>query len=466
MIWEQTQTLLRTLVINKSQQKNYTMANIEEVDKPTNKIVSLALQYIIVLTLLLSIPFDRTYYSQPFNQTVPFFLRILSLINYRPTWNVGSNSGLSVFGGLSLYFLVSLPITILWYVFDKKFSQHLARWKYYLWVFLRIRLASLLVVYGLFLLFRLEAPYPTLSDLHTRYGYFLPWKIYYLSLGVSAAGYETTIGTIEILSAVLLLFYRTTFLGAGLTAFLFINIVLANFAYHMGDQVISIYILLLAIFVLAYNFQPLYSVLIKRKPIKPHFYAPKDTATWKKFRVYFRSIFMLLILSLAILVGKDKNQWPYPSSKGIEGIVGFYDVSSFQLDSIVHPYSQTDSIRWVDVIFEKWNTLSVHYNHSVNINTERPGELAALVGTLNYENSGNGDREFYEYTFEPVSQTLNLKNKNNKQDSLKFHFSKDSSGAIILKGNDLKGKSLVIALSPIDKSYLLHKGRRKPVSIF
>ncbi len=426
---------------------------------------SLPLQLFIVWMVLLAIPFGHEYYRHFFDSGRPFFVRLLSIVNYRPGWNVASSNTVAIFKPWLIIFAISILIAIVWNFSDKHFTKNKQSWKYYLWVFLRIRLSSLLIVYGLLLLFRLEAPYPTISELHTRYGYVLPWKIYYLSLGVSSAGYESTIGAIEILSALLLLFSRTSFLGAGLTVFLFINIVLANFAYHIGDQVLSVYILLLALAVLLYNFQSLYNLLVARKQSVPDSYFPNFSSSQNKLRILFKYIYILSTFILTLIVLNDKQNWPCPNKKGIEGIAGFYDVKVFNIDGVDYPYSQTDSVRWVDVVFEKWNTISIHYNKPAIINTERPGALFTDVNqTLNYENIGNGDRVFYQYEFD--NSTLTLNNKNQSGQSFKLHISKGQTGDLTLTGTGFGGKHLQIQLHPVNKTYLLDEGRRKPVYVF
>src|SRR6476661_1959866 len=55
---------------------------------------------------------------------------------------------------------------------------------YWVRVVLRYRLAIGIVAYGIIKLFPLQMPYPSLSNLHTNYGDFYAWKIYFHTLGI------------------------------------------------------------------------------------------------------------------------------------------------------------------------------------------------------------------------------------------------------------------------------------------
>ncbi|ULT40375.1 hypothetical protein KRR40_37110 [Niabella defluvii] len=59
------------------------------------------------------------------------------------------------------------------------------KWYYWLRVLLRYRLAVAAISYGLIKLFPLQMPYPSLGNLHTAYGDFLPWKIYFHTTAIA-----------------------------------------------------------------------------------------------------------------------------------------------------------------------------------------------------------------------------------------------------------------------------------------
>src|SRR5690606_28978233 len=68
---------------------------------------------------------------------------------------------------------------------------------YRLRVSIRYRLALAAVFFGVVKFLPIQIPDATTSDLHTEYGDYLLWKLYYLTNGISKAGYVPVIGVLE-----------------------------------------------------------------------------------------------------------------------------------------------------------------------------------------------------------------------------------------------------------------------------
>src|SRR5690606_32374970 len=151
-------------------------------------------------------------------------------------------------------------------------------------VLLRYRLALAVIFTGIVKIVPIQIPEPTLSDLHTEYGDFLLWKIYYLTNAVSSAGYLPLLGILEITGGLLLLNRKTTAIGAGLLAALLLNIVLVNYVYGIGEQVYSSFLLLLALAILWYDVPRLYALLFKESKTYPDGFIPYYSAKIGKFR--------------------------------------------------------------------------------------------------------------------------------------------------------------------------------------
>ncbi|MBN9380987.1 MAG: hypothetical protein J0H74_09485 [Chitinophagaceae bacterium] len=430
---------------------------------------SFALQFGIVFLLILTLPLDRYYYRQisAIHLGNIHFQDLFQFANYIPFLGHAGRWGLQSFAGWGWALGLALVLSLIWSYYDKKFLGNEAYWYYGLRVVLRYRLAAALLSYGFILIFAVQAPYPALSDLHTKYGFFLPWRIYYDSLAVSSAGYVPTLGLIEVLGGIFLLFRRTSLIGAGIAAFLLINIVLANFAYELGDHVISVYLLLIALVLIAYDAPRLYQLLFKEKTTQPDKFDPVFSGKWPKTRLILKGGFVIFFFIYASLLLKSsyRGKWPFPDTPGLQGAEGFYDVRHFSSNGIDRPYSLTDSLRWEDVVFEKWNTLSVNVNRQVPVNYTRPAvtyQATALLRT--YEGLGNGDRLFY--TYEIHGNHLSLVNKNDPADTYELDITRPSAGQILLEGSDHSGNRLQIQLNKINKKYLLYLGRRHPVKVY
>ena len=414
-----------------------------------------------VFLLLLTLPLDPHYYQQLFaaREGGLHFQDLFRITNFTPYWGQYGTWGLQSFTGWLWALLVAVPVAVVWNRLDKNFDARYPQWQYALRVVLRYRLAIALLAYGFLLLFPLQVPYPSISDLHTRYGDFLPWKIYYHSLGVAASGYESTLGFIEILTALLLIGRRTATIGAGIAAAALINVVLANFAYDLGQQVLSVYLLLIASVILLHDVSRLYHLLVKETRAVADKFVPPFSASaviWRRWTKIAFTLFFITYASLAYSSYKH-DRWPYPGKPGLAKAAGFYNVSHFVIDGQELPYSLTDTVRWQNVVLEAWNTLSIRSVQHVRPNLNGP----EINEQTDLENEGNGGRRFYSYSVS--GEEIFLVNKNERSDSIAFRLQRPDANTILLDATNYHGHTLHVQLDVQEKTYLLHLGRRKPV---
>ena len=416
-----------------------------------------------VFLLLLTIPLTGNYYRQLFKTDWSHFQDVFQAVNYVPKFFMGSEWGLGSFSGWGIALIISLIAAYIWGFVVKDIDQKEPQLYYWLRVIIRFRLAIALLSYGIIKIFPVQLPGPTLSDLNTAYGDFLPWKLYYLSTGVASAYYEQSLGAIEFLAGFLLLFRRTTIIGAGLATALLVNIVLINYAYHLSDQLYSVYLLILSVFLLLYDAPRLYNLLIKEKRAKPDHFSPSYKPKFKWAVKLAFMAFAIFFSSITYASYRNSN-WPYPDTPGLTGAAGVYDVKNFEWNGNIKPYSLTDSLRWVDVVFEKWNVLSIKKNRNAPINPVSPILAFQKNGSEDYESKGNAGRFFYSY--ELKDSTVKLTNKNDGADTLILSISRPAKDIIQLSGTDAERNALKVVLRKLPKEYLLQKGRRKKVSVY
>ncbi|WP_316796764.1 beta-carotene 15,15'-monooxygenase [Pedobacter agri] len=418
---------------------------------------------IFVFLLLLTIPLTGSYYSQLFKTDWSHFQDVFQAVNYVPKFFVGKEWGFGSFSGWGIAFIISLIVAYVWGFWVKYSNQKEPEIYYWMRVIVRFRLAISLMSYGIIKIFPVQLPGPTLSDLHTAYGDFLPWKLYYLSTGVASAYYEQSLGAIEFLAGLLLLFRRTTIIGAGLATSLLINIVLVNYAYHLSDQLYSVYLLILSIFLLLYDVPRLYNLLIKERKAKPDNFNPVYKPRFKLPLKLAFVAFAIFFSSITYASYRNSN-WPYPNTPGLNGAAGCYNVEGFEWNGQLKPYSTTDSLRWVDVVFERWNVLSIKKNINAPINALSPSLTFQKNGLEDYESKGNAGRFFYSYKVS--GSTIKLTNKNNVKDTFHLTIYRPGQDIIQLDGTDANNDSIKVVLKKLPKEYLLQKGRRKKVSVY
>ncbi len=377
-----------------------------------------------------------------------------------PTWGLASYANLGIV-------LVAAAGGLCW-TFLGKAREDNDQLYYWLRAGVRYRLAIAMIGYGLAKLFPLQIPAPTISDLHTPYGFFLRWKIYYLSTGIASAHYTQSLGLLEVLGALLLLWRKTATIGAGILASLLFNVVVVNFAYGIGYHVYSSYLLLFALFLLSYDGVRLYRLLVLgRRTAADRFEPVFADARLKAGRRAVRWGTGLFILAYALSVRHSwlKTNWPFSDVGGLPGKAGYYNVSSFILNGSEFPYSVTDTLRWQDVVLEKWNTISVKVNRPIVADAALPSMEYRDNEERDYEQAGNGGRIFYSYSADTVRHLLVLHGKGSVRDNLTLGYEFSGGASILLSGRNERGDSLRIRLDRIEKRYLLKEGNRKPLRI-
>jgi len=335
-------------------------------------------------------------------------------------------------------------------------------------VLLRYRLAIAIVGYGVIKLFPLQFPNLTISDLNTNYADFLPWKIYYLTNSAAAAHYREVLGAAEILAGILLLWRRFSIAGAALAAAILVNVVLANFAYQIGDHVYATLLLLIAAVLLAHDAARLFHLLVFQRHARADRYEPVVSRRIVRTRLLLRAALIVFFVAYATETGfsYSHNRWPYPEAAALPDTAGLYNVREFTVNGNTLPYSLTDPVRWQNVVFERWNTISVRIARPVTIQVANPEIAFEPDNQRDYELAGNGGRHFYSYTVDPAGGEVHLQGKNDPGENFTFTLTRPDDRSIVLAGRDQQGNALRIVLEKVDKKYLLQEGRRKPQTLY
>ena len=365
--------------------------------------------------------------------------------------------------------------TLAWQYAEKKERRWIDNDKLYYWfrTIIRYRLAIGVFAYGFIKLFPVMSPYPSISNLNTEYGYYTDWKIFALSLGV-VPGYESFLGLVEVLAAALLLYRRTASIGAFILLFFIGNIFFSNLAYDGGEYMYSFYLFTLAVAVFSYDADRLYTLTIGGKPASPNTFKPLFKEKLKYIRIGLKAfvlLFFVLLYGTQVSQVYHKGGYKYPVSKGLPNAEGIYNVSSFVINKDTLAYSLTDPVRWKNVVFEKWATISILTNRPVIVDTDNIERVSIANSDRNFEEEEAGSRLYYSYIIDSLNHRLYLKNKNSHYpgDSLQLNYSMPSDGKIILSGIDSQKDSINVLLDKIDKKYLLEeaakKGRRRAIKI-
>jgi hypothetical protein len=340
---------------------------------------------------------------------------------------------------------------------------------YWLRVIVRYRLAIGIIGYGFIKFFPLQAPFPSISNLNTSYGDFNDWKIFSMSLGI-VPNYESFLGAIEIIAGLLLFFRRTATIGALIIVVFTGNVFISNLAYEGGEYVYSIYLVSFALFVLSFDAIRIYNLISLERPTEPNKFKPQLTNRQQTIRLVIKALvifFFVFLYGFKTYSGFRNDPYQFPHTRGLAQASGIYNVSEFRLNNKILPYSATDPVRWKDVVFEKWATISVRSNRPVIVDSANYEQVIQKDADRDYELAGSAGRHYYSYTADTLNHVLALQNKNPhyKGEKLQLKYARPDSSTIILSGINQQKDSIYVVLTKLNKKYPLSMGRRRVLKI-
>jgi hypothetical protein len=432
----------------------------------------IAFRFFFIYFFIQAVPLDWKYFSQLFsiNWGSLHYGDIFNLAHYAPHFYQDSQS----YANWAIVALIALIGTAAWTLADRNKTKEYSVLYYWIRVIVRYRLAIGIIAYGIIKFFPLQAPYPSISNLNTAYGDFTRWKLFSLSLGVVPA-YELFLGLMEIIFGLLLLFRKTATIGAFLIIVFTGNVFVSNIAYEGGEQVYSLYLITLALFIVFFDLQRILSLLVWQKPTAPNTFKPVFTAAWLKYsRLAFKIgvvLFFVVLYGFKTATTYKSDPYQFPTTKGLAGTSGVYNVAEFRLNNDSIPYSKTDLKRWQDVVFETWNTISIKSNRPVIIDSTNTDKVYKEDDKRTYELEGSAGRHYYSYTADTINHLLTLhnKNKNYKGETLQLRYEKAANNQLILSGTDQNKDSVYVVLDKLNKKYLLQEaakvGRRAKLKL-
>jgi hypothetical protein len=391
-------------------------------------------------------------------------------------WGIGS------FASWGIALLIAIVGAAIWTWFARNSPRKEYNTLYY-WLRVVVRYWAALTTmnYGYFKLFPMQMPYPSISNLHTLFGEHAPYRLYWQFVGI-VTWYQVFLGVMEVTAGALLLFRRTTAIGAIFNLVVVYNIVHGNFAYDGGVHVISGEIVLFSAFLFAHYIPDLWRLLIKREDVVPHEYHPVYSRKWQYYTVNgIRILLLFLILPVYFYDSYkgfyDTNRSKEPRGPALTAAQGYYNVTEFQLNGKDIPFSPLDPVRWQDAVFENYGTFTYKVNQALPIRLENTSSTFKDA-EKRYELAGfAGGRRYFSYDVDYATQTLYLEDKFVQGDpshegrprqtpapgkgkgkskgpvKLVWHFSRPSDSRIILTGLDENKNSLYIVLDRIDEKY-------------
>lgn len=293
-------------------------------------------------------------------------------------------------------------------------KEYYSAW-YWLRVIVRYRAGIGIIGFGFTKLLPVQMPYPSLGVLNTNFGDLTAQKIYWLSIGI-VPWYQIFAGVVEVTAGALLFFRKTTTLGAILLLGALGDIVYVNFAYDGGVHVYSSYFVLLAALLLVNDIPKVWKLLVKQEDVVPVNFYPDLSHGWLKYtRISLKSLTIFLFLGVLFylqLINFLYDPYKQPAVAGVKELRGNYAVTTFKLDGQEIPYSPLDTVRWQEVTFENWSTLTFRVNkpHPLDLSNGGGDPQRDVNRTFEITGVAGGQRAFHYYADE-VNKVLYLEDK-------------------------------------------------------
>lgn len=421
----------------------------------------LLFRFFFIYFFIQAVPLDWKYYRDLFaiNWTNLQYRDIFYIARYQPKFFDGPDT----FANWAVVALIAVVGTAIWSYRDKG-RQDYNNLYYWLRVIVRYRLAVGILAYGFIKLFPLQAPLPSISNLNTNYGDFTAWKLFSLSLGI-VPSYESFLGLVEIIGGLLLLNRKTASIGTLIILPFTGNVFMSNLAYEGGEYVYSLYLIVLALFIFAYDAVRLFNLVSLERPTMPNRFRPTFTGWQRTTRLTLKTAFILFFVvfyGAKTYAGYRQGPYHFPQKSGLADASGIYNVREFRINNRVIPYSKTDPMRWQDVVFEKWATISIKSNRPVTLDLSNTEEIYADDQDRMYQLAGSQGRHYYSYDLNPTSQTLRLQNRNKVYagETLTLRYSRPNPSQIILSGLNETQDSIYVVLDKINKKYLVEEAAK------
>jgi hypothetical protein len=197
----------------------------------------------------------------------------------------------------------------------------------------------------------LQMPFPSLTRLIEPYRDFSPMAVLWSSIGASPA-YEIFTGCAEVLGGILLIVPRTTLLGAVVCLADMTQVFALNMTYDVPVKLFSFHLLLMALLLLAPEFERLTDFFIRNRSVGPSA-QPELFGASRANRI---ALAAQLAFGIWLLGMNGHNGWTdwykYGGGRPKSPLYGIWNVEALAIDGQLRSPLLTDYGRWRRAVFD------------------------------------------------------------------------------------------------------------------
>jgi uncharacterized membrane protein YphA (DoxX/SURF4 family) len=344
---------------------------------------------------------------------------------------VVTGSGDTTFNWIVFFLTIALSLffALIWSFLDRK-RPHYSRLNAYLRLYLRYYLAYMLLLYGIIKVFYLQMTPLSLFDLTKTYGSFSPMGVLWRFIGASKA-YSIFAGLSEVIGGILLLFRRTTLLGALIAFIVMVNVFVLNMCYDVPVKIFSFFLVFVAVFLANSGVSSLIDFFLRHKTTtpRPEIDLFKHTK-WQKPAILLK-IAVVAWMFYSNISGGLEGQKEYGEYAPRSPLAGNYDVKKMVKNNVVVTPLLTDSTLWRKfLVVDKWAGWAriTMANDSIR---NCDFDVDTLKRSISFAIKPDTVRTTFTY-FEPTSEELILKGVL-KQDSVVLFLKRYDEKKFLLK---------------------------------
>jgi hypothetical protein len=230
--------------------------------------------------------------------------------------------------------------------------------------------------YGMAKLIPLQMPFPYLTRLLIEpFGNFSPMGVLWSSVGASPA-YEIFTGFAEMLGGILLIAPRTTMLGALVCLADTTQVFMLNMTYDVPVKLFSFHLVLMALFLVAPEFQRLADFFFRNRTVAPSA-QPQLFQTRRANRIAIAAQIVFGIWMVGTAAYGGWGDWhTYGGGRPKSPLYGIWSVDELSIDGQIRSPLLTDYDRWHRAIFDfpeavafqRMDDSFARYGASINVN--------------------------------------------------------------------------------------------------
>jgi hypothetical protein len=344
----------------------------------------------------------------------------------------------SYYGLVFMYFILILSAlgTVIWSVIDRRTKNH-ERLFQFLKLYLRYFLAAYLFGYGFIKVFPSQFQAITASRLTMTLGDQSPMLLAWNFMGHSVVMQRLN-GLLEVIAGLLLLFRRTTTLGAILSTAVFSFVVMMDFCFNVPVRLLSSHLLLTSMLLALTDGRRLMNVFVLNRPASAEVYRPLvNHPVGRKVFTALLTVFVICVLYSTISKALDaERDFGQKAPRG--PLYGVYNTDYFLRNRDTIPPSKPDSLRWKQLVIDgpSWNQSSV----------------------IKFSND---NRVSYVINTDTAKRMISIQSLPDTTKKYFFSYSRPDSIHLILKGR-WNRDSLEVLMTKYDlNNYLLHREKFK-----